>query len=167
MTGISVRPAGPEDAAGINAIYNPFIAESAVTFETEAYSDAKRMEWLSAMARTGRHPVLVAEDRGGGICGFANAAPFDPRGAYQSSIKTSVFVGPESAGQGVATRLYGGLFEALAGGGAHRAYALIVEPNPASVVLHERFGFTHVATLNEVGWKFGRYHNVMWFEKRL
>ena len=68
---------------------------------------------------------------------------------------------------GVATGLYEALFQSLGDTGAHRAYALIVEPNPASVALHRRFGFNHVATLNEVGRKFGAYHNVMWFEKPL
>ena len=111
--------------------------------------------------------MLVAFEGDLSICGFANAAPFDARGAYQSSVKTSVFVTPEVAGQGVAKALYGALLQALAGAGAHRAYALIVEPNPASVALHEGFGFAQVATLNEVGRKFGLYHNVMWFEKRL
>lgn len=167
MNEISIRPARPGDANGINAVYNPYIKGSAATFETYEYSEAERIRWLAERAESGLHPVLVAVESDGLICGFANAAPFDARGAYQSSVKTSVFVTSEVAGQGVAKRLYGALFETLAITGAHRAYALIVEPNPASIAVHERLGFAHIATLNEVGCKFGLYHNVMWFEKRL
>ena len=67
----------------------------------------------------------------------------------------------------MAGKLYKALFEALAGTDLHRAYALIVSPNPASVALHRRFGFEQVSTLNEVGRKFGRFYDVMWFEKKL
>ena len=167
MSAYLVRAAVESDAEGMNRVYNPYIRDSAITFETEEYSDARRRRWLAAQAESGKHPVLVAEDPAGAICGFAGAAPFDPRGAYETSIKTSVFLTPECAGRGVAKLLYGALFEAIGDAGFHRAYALIVEPNPASVALHEGFGFSHVMTLSEVGRKFGRYHNVMWFEKRL
>lgn len=164
MTGLSIRAARSEDAAGINAVYNPFIRETASTFETVEHTEERRRDWLAALAGSPRSPVFVAE-ADGEIAGFANAAPFDPRGAYETSVKTSVFVAPPAAGRGLASRLYGELFQALAKADVHRAYALIVPPNPASVALHERFGFIHKTTLSEVGRKFGRYHDVMWFEK--
>lgn len=164
---MKIRRATPDDAGGINAVYNPFILESAATFETEPITDAGRRAWLDRLAGDPRYPALVAEDGAGAVCGFANAAPFDSRAAYGTSVKTSVFVAPDATGKGVGRCLYEALFEALSGADVHRAYALIVAPNPASVALHERFGFAHVATLDEVGRKFGRYHSVMWFEKRL
>jgi phosphinothricin acetyltransferase len=160
-----VRGATLDDAAGLNAVYNPFIRDSAATFETEEHDEARRRAWLQELAASPRYPVVVAED--GAICGFANAAPFDPRGAYETSVKVSAFVTPDRQGQGVGRRLYEALFEALAGADVHHAYALVVAPNPASVALHERFGFVKAATLSEVGRKFGRYWDVMWFEKRL
>ncbi len=167
MSALIIRRAQAADAAGINGVYNPFIRDSAATFETAAISEADRRRWLESLAQSPRHPVFVAEQRNGNICGFANAAAFDPRGGYATSIKTSVFVDPASQGQGVARRLYGALFGAIADADLHRAYALIVPPNPASVALHQSFGFEHISTLSEVGRKFGRFHDVMWFEKRL
>ena len=133
-----------------------------------------------AARRDPRHPVTVAETAGQKITGFAAAAAFDPRGAYGSSIKTSVFVDPSCHGTGVGSALYSALFEAITvqstgqgrgqgihgSRGIHRAYGLIVAPNPASEALHERFGFAHIATLSEVGFKFGKFHDVKWFEKR-
>ena len=165
MTSLVVRPAQVSDAAGINAVYNPFIRTSPITFETVEHTQAQRQSWIEAHARSPRHPVFVAEANGG-LVGYANAAEFDPRAAYETSVKVSVFVAPARHKTGAGKALYAALFGALGRQDVHRAYALIVAPNPASVALHERFGFTYVSTLSEVGRKFGRYYDVMWFEKR-
>lgn len=167
MGPIAVRLACKADAAGINAVYNPFIRESAATFENDEYTLSQRRAWVAEHAADPRYPVFIAKSDKDVVCGFASASPFDAREGYRTSIKTSVFVAPGSQGKGVARALYGALFEALADQRLHRAYALIVAPNPASVALHEAFGFAYLTTLNEVGWKFDRYHDVMWFEKRL
>ncbi len=167
MTPFILRPAIIDDASGINAIYNPFIRESAATFETVEYTEAERRCWLDDRPGDPRYPVIIGADADSRILGFASASAFDPRAAYETSVKVSVFVALEGQGEGLGKTLYKALFEGLAGADIHRAYALIVAPNPASVALHEGFGFAHVATLNEVGRKFGRFHDVMWFEKRL
>ncbi len=164
---ITLRPAVSDDASGINAIYNPFIRDSAATFETTEYSEAARRRWLADRRGDPRYPVIIGVDAQGRILGFASASAFDPRAAYETSVKVSVFAAPAGQGRGLGGTLYKALFEALAGADIHRAYALIVTPNPASVALHEGVGFAHVATLSEVGRKFGRFHDVMWFEKRL
>lgn len=162
---LRIRLACSDDAAGMNAVYNPFILKSPATFETEPIGEPQRRRWIEVRLANPRWPVCVAEDSGA-IIGFANASPFDERAAYETSIKVSVFIVPEGQGQGIGCRLYETLFAAVAKADVHRAYALIVAPNPASVKLHERFGFRHVSTLDEVGRKFGRYYSVMWFEKR-
>lgn len=162
-----VRRAADADADGINAVYNPFILDSPATFETEPYTTAARLDWFAQRVGDPRYPVFVAVDAAGSICGFSSASPFDPRQAYATSVKVSVFVAPRCFAQGVGRSLYAALFEALRGEDLHRAYGLVTAPNPASVALHKAFGFNHVATLDEVGRKFGRYYSVLWFEKRL
>lgn len=162
---LRIRRARIDDAEDMNAIYNPFILSSAATFETEPIDKIGRRRWLESRVANPRWPVFVAEDAGR-VLGYANASAFDERQAYETSVKVSVFIAPEGQGGGLGTRLYEALFAALAKVDVHRAYALVVAPNPASVRLHEKFGFNHVSTLDEVGRKFGRYYSVMWFEKR-
>ncbi len=163
---LPIRLARLADAAGMNAVYNPFILTTPATFETAPIDEPARRRWIETRIGSPRHGVFVAEDAGT-IIGFANASPFDERAAYETSIKVSVFVAPERQGRGVGAKLYEALFAEVAKADVHRAYALIVAPNPASVRLHERFGFRQVSTLDEVGRKFGRYYSVMWFEKQL
>lgn len=162
----AVRLATLADAAAVNAIYNPFILETPATFETAPIDEASRQRWIEARLANPRHPVFVAEAEGR-VAGFANASPFDERAAYQTSVKVSVYIAAAAQGRGIGTALYEALFGRLSREDVHRAYALIVPPNPGSVALHQRFGFRHVSTLDEVGRKFGRYYSVMWFEKRL
>ncbi|MEL6370191.1 MAG: N-acetyltransferase family protein [Pseudomonadota bacterium] len=159
-----IRAADVRDAAAINRLYNPFILETPVTFETDPVDDSARAAWIEALRADAKTPVVVAE-REGEIVGLANASRFDPRPGYDVSVKVSVFVAPDHQGQGIARNLYARLFTDLRKAKLHRAYALIVEPNPASVRLHEFFGFEQVGRLDEVGFKFGEYHSVLWFEK--
>ena len=99
--------------------------------------------------------------------GFASSSRFRPKPAYETSVETSVYLAPDSVGRGAGTRLYEGLFKALEGEDVHRAYAGIALPNPASIGLHERFGFKRVAHFTEQGRKFGRYWDVAWYEKQI
>lgn len=163
---IAIRLATPSDAAAVNKIYNPLIEGSSATFETEPYSTAARAEMIAGLADDPRYPFLAAEIANE-FAGYAYAAPFDPREGYRTSVKTSVFVAPSAHRMGVGRALYADLIPRLAAAGLHRAYALIVAPNPGSESLHQAFGFRHVATLNEVGWKLGRFHDVVWYELRL
>ena len=166
MSRAVIRAATADKAAGINAVYNPYIRDSATTFETIEWTEDDRRRWFRERAGNPRWPVFAAIEAGR-VIGFASASAFDPRGAYETSVKTSVFLIPDAVGQGLGRRLYDALFAALAGAEVHRAYALVAAPNPASAALHLGCGFAQVSTLNEVGRKFGRYHDVMWFEKRL
>ena len=82
-------------------------------------------------------------------------------------METSAYLAPELVGKGAGSRLYKALFDSLEGEDVHRAYGGIALPNPASIALHEKFGFKRVALFTEQGRKFGRYWDVAWYEKAL
>jgi len=161
-----VRAATLDDLAALNDVYNQYVAETHYTFDIEPMSAEARREWFAHYGTAGRYRVLVAvsDDR---VVGYATSSRFRPKPAYETSIETSVYLAPESVGRGAGSRLYEGLFNSLEKEDIHRAYAGIALPNPASIALHERFGFKRVAHFTEQGRKFGRYWDVAWYEKPL
>ena len=165
-TNVDVRPATAGDLSVINDIYNQYVAEAHCTFDVEPMSADARGEWFQHYASSGRHRVMVAVSEGV-VIGFASSSRFRPKPGYETSVETSVYLAPESVGRGAGSRLYQVLFKALEGEDVHRAYAGIALPNPASIGLHERFGFKRVAHFTEQGRKFGRYWDVAWYEKPL
>ena len=163
---LQVRPATRDDLEAVNDIYNHYVAESHITFDVEPVSMEQRREWFTHYAPAGRHRLFVAED-GGRVVGFASSSRFRPKPGYLTSVETSVYLEPDATGRGAGSRLYESLFKSLEGEDVHRAYAGIALPNPASIALHEKFGFKRVAHFTEQGRKFGRYWDVAWFEMPL
>jgi phosphinothricin acetyltransferase len=163
---VVVRPATDEDLASLNDVYNEYVVQSHATFDVEPTTMEWRQEWFRHHDHAGRYRVMVAV-ADGHLIGYASSSRFRPKAAYETSIEVSVYVAGEAVGAGVGTRLYSSLFAALLGEDIHRAYAGIALPNPASVALHERFGFKKVAHFTEQGRKFGRFWDVAWYEKAL
>ena len=166
MDPVLVRTAESGDLPMITDLYNHYVKTSPATFDLEPVSLANRREWMSRYAPNGPHRLLVAVDRGA-IAGYATSGKVREKPGYLTSIETTVYVHPERNGRGIGTSLYTALFAAVAGEDVHRAYAAIVLPNPASIALHERFGFAPVGLYREIGRKFGRYWDVQWFERAL
>ncbi|QIP86044.1 N-acetyltransferase [Streptomyces sp. Tu 2975] len=175
---VQVRAGAEADLKALTDIYNHYVRETSITFDTTVFTPEQRRSWLHSHPEDGPHRLLVAQDvrfagpdpvdrPADGILGYATSSPFRPKAAYSTSVEVSVYCAPQAAGRGIGTLLYGALFEALAEEDVHRAYAGVALPNAASVRLHTRFGFRHVGTYGEVGRKFGRYWDVAWFEKHL
>ncbi|MGW2778195.1 N-acetyltransferase family protein [Streptomyces olivaceoviridis] len=167
-TEAQVRPGIEADLDTLTAIYNHYVRETAITFDTAVFTPEERRPWLLSHPEDGPHRLMVATDaESQEILGYATSSPYRPKPAYATSVETSVYVAPGSGRRGIGTLLYGALFDALACEDVHRAYAGIAQPNEASTRLHERFGFAYVGTYREVGRKFGRYWDVAWYEKPL
>ncbi|MFD3474216.1 GNAT family N-acetyltransferase [Streptomyces sp. NPDC058695] len=165
-TEVLVRPGAETDLDALTALYNHYVRETPITFDTAVFTPQERRPWLLSHLEDGRHLLLVAQERDSGrILGYATSGPFRAKAAYDTSVEVSVYCAPDAGGRGIGTLLYKALFEALAGEDVHRAYAGITQPNEASDRLHTRFGFTYVGTYREVGRKFGRYWDVAWYER--
>jgi phosphinothricin acetyltransferase len=163
-TRVEVRPATVDDLSAVNDIYNQYVVEAHYTFDLEPMTMEARREWFTHYGETGRHRLLVAVSDGR-VIGYACSSRFRPKPAYETSVETSVYLAPDAIGRGAGARLYEKLFTTLEGKDVHRGYAGIALPNPASVGLHERFGFKRVGHFTEQGRKFGRYWDVAWYEK--
>ena len=155
----TVRLATEADAAGILAVYAPYIRDTAVTFETETPSlDAFRCRMASII---GDYPYLVVEEDGS-IVGFAYAHRLGERAAYAWNAELSIYFAPGYTSRGWGSVLFWALIDLLALQGVRNAYSLITVPNEASLALHEKLGFTLMGVQKEAGYKLGAWHDVAW-----
>ncbi|MFZ9970256.1 MAG: GNAT family N-acetyltransferase [Bacteroidia bacterium] len=155
-----IRAYRSSDAAGILAIYGPFVLSGAVTFETELPTLESFTERLNGIAS--RFPFLVAESEGL-IAGYAYAASHRERIAYQWAVETSVYVNQP----GLGSALYEPLLAQLQARGFVWAYAVISLPNQASVNFHAKMGYEPFVTYPDAGQKQGRWIDVAWMRRRL
>jgi phosphinothricin acetyltransferase len=167
-TEVQVRPGVEGDLEALTDIYNHYVRETPITFDTAAFTPEERRPWLLSHPEDGPYRLMVATDADTQeILGYATSSPYRAKPAYVTSVEVTVYLAPRAGRRGIGTLLYKALFEALADEDVHRAYAGIAQPNEASTRLHERFGFRYVGTYLEVGRKFGRYWDVAWYEKDL
>jgi phosphinothricin acetyltransferase len=168
-TKVQVSPGKEADLDALTDIYNHYVRETPITFDVTPVTRVDRRPWLLSHPEDGPYRLLIARAPGpsGGVLGYATSSPFRPKVAYSTSVETSIYLAPGAVGRGVGTSLYEALFAALEGEDIHRAYAGVTLPNEASIRLHQRFSFRRVGVYEQVGRKFGTYHDVAWFEKRL
>lgn len=158
-----IRLAQPSDAEAIVGIYNHYVANTTITFEEQAVSVddmAGRIEGIQAAGL----PWLVLEDAGQ-LLGYAYASKWKTRSAYRYSVEVSVYLQQGIQARGLGSRLYEALFAALVERDIHAAMGGIVLPNDASVRLHEKFGMKQVARFEQVGYKFGQWLDVGYWQK--
>lgn len=159
-----IRLGEVEDAAGVLAIYAPIVQLTSISFEISVPTVDEMSDRITDRQPT--HPWLVAEGTEG-LLGYAYAGRLNARAAYGWSVETSVYVADEAQKQGVGRALYTALLDLLTAQGYRQAVGIIALPNEASVALHERAGFEAVGLLRSMGWKFGAWHDVAWYQRAL
>ena len=162
-----IRPAIVDDLPALTEIYNHYVIHTAITFDLRAFAPEERRPWFDEHAATGRHRLIVASDNSDVILGYATTSRWRPKAAYDTTVEASVYCRSSAVGRGCGAALYAALFESIAAEDVHRIVAGVSLPNPASIRLHERFGFRAVGVFPGVGRKFGQYWDVAWFERPL
>jgi L-amino acid N-acyltransferase YncA len=164
MLSLAIRPVTQADAPAIAEIYNHYVRETTVTFEEEPVTDAAMASRLAAASPI--HPWLVGE-ADGAIIGYAYARKYHERAAYRHTVETAVYLDHCRQGMGAGTALYGALLAALPRGRVHALIGSVALPNPASLRLHEKFDFDRAAEYPQIGFKFGRWIDVVCFHRLL
>jgi L-amino acid N-acyltransferase YncA len=156
-----LRDARPDDAATICAIYNHYIEHTPFTFEESSVAPSEMKSRIVKVTET--LPWLVAEENGE-LTGYCYASRWRERSAYRNSAEVSVYLRPAAVGKRKGTELLGALLSQLRGRGTHCAIGGVALPNAASVALLEKFGLRQVAHFREVGYKFGQWIDVGYWQ---
>lgn len=159
-----IRPARREDLPAINEIYNHYVLNSTCTYQTQPSTAEERQVWFGLHGL--RHPVTVAEENGI-VVGWGALNPFHPREAYGHTVEDSVYLRHDCCGRGLGGRLLADLLERAEQLGHHVVIAAIDGSQLGSVALHAKFGFEQCGVFKEVGFKFGRWLDVVYMQKRL
>ncbi len=158
-----IRPVSQSDAPAICDIYNHYIQHSTATFEESLITPLDIEQRISDL--TPDYPWLVCLNNNK-LVGYAYASRWKERSAYKHTTEVTIYIDPQSTGQGYSSELYRSLLNTLENN-FHVAIAVIALPNDASIKVHESFGFKKVAHFEEVGMKFQKWINVGFWQKKL
>ncbi len=159
-----IRHATAADVPAMLGVYAPYVTDTAITFEYEPPTEA---EFAARFVRvTKDYPWLVLEEEGR-ILGYAYAARAFEKAAYAWCADVTVYLAREAVGQGRGRALCLALEEELRRRGVVILYALVTASNEPSLRFHAALGYREVGRLEASGWKHGKWHDVIWLEKRL
>ena len=157
-----VRSVHASDAEAIARIYNYYVQDTIITFEEEPVSAAEMVSRFEAVTSAAL-PWLVIESNGQ-VDGFAYASPWKRRSAYRYSVESTIYLDAQRLSHGLGTLLYTALLDDLRQRPLHLVIGGVALPNAASIRLHEKLGFRKVAHFSEVGFKFGRWIDVGYWQ---
>ena len=159
-----IRVAEERDAGAIAGIYAPAITNAVISFELtppDAIEMSRRM-----LAIQKQYPWLVYEESNS-VLGYVYASVHNERAAYRWSVDVTAYIRHDAHRRGIGSALYTALFQILVLQGYRTACAGVTLPNTASVQMHAAMGFKEVGVYHDVGYKFGRWHDVGWYELSL
>jgi len=159
-----IRLATEADLPIINDIYNHYVINSTCTYQMEPEKMEDRRAWFAAHGP--KHPVTVVEVEGK-VVAWGSLSPFHRRAAYQNSVENSIYVHHEHRRRGIGAVILQDQIRTAKELGHHTVLALIDADQAGSVGLHLRFGFEKVAHLKQVGFKFGRWLDVVYMQLML
>lgn len=156
-----IRKVAPTDIAEITTIYNYYIANTCITFETEPVTEKEMTSRMKAISN--RYPYLVMEEEGR-LIGYCYAHAWKEKKAYGLTAEVTIYLHPDFQRKGYGRRLLTALIDSCRSYGLHVLIACITVPNVPSVHLHEALGFRQVSRFNEVGQKFGQWLDIYDFQ---
>ena len=152
-----------EHSDAILEIFNDAIVNSAALFEYEPRTPEKMAAWFK-VKHAGNFPVIGLVDENNVLAGFASMGSFRPFPANKYTVEHSVYVHQDFRGQGLGRRLLELIIEAVKERELHAMIGGITADNHASIELHKKLGFVHVGTLPEVGFKFGHWQDLAFYQ---
>ncbi len=150
-------------AEAILDIFNEAIVHSTALYDYRPRPAQSMRAWFDTK-RAGAFPVIGAEDAQGRLLGFASYGSFRAWPAYKYSVEHSVYVHKDHRGHGLGAALLRELIERARAQDLHAMIGGIDAANAGSIALHLQLGFRHVGTLPEVGFKFGRWLDLAFYE---
>ncbi len=166
MTESRIRPAQETDLPAIVDIYNQAVRDTTAIWNDKEVDLNNRVAWFRDRLAAG-FPVIVAVNKADEAIAYASYGPFRPFDGYAKTIENSIYVAPAAHGQGLGKLLLQALIDHASGAGFHIMVAAIEAENTISIRLHEKFGFSETGRMPQVGYKFGRFLDLVLLQRSL
>jgi L-amino acid N-acyltransferase YncA len=164
----SIHPAAAADFNAIQRIYAHHVLHGLASFEETPPDAAELTQRWRAIADAGLPYLCATEDVGGALVGYAYAGPYRPRSAYRFTVEDSVYVAPDSVGQGFGRAGLSQLIEICTNLGKRQMIAVIGDSgNAASIALHRACGFELTGIFQAIGFKHGRWVDSVLMQRAL
>jgi phosphinothricin acetyltransferase len=164
--GVAIRPSREADITEITAIYGYHVLHGLASFE-EVPPDPDELASRRRDILARGLPYLVAE-RSGCVLGYCYAAPYRMRSAYRFTLEDSIYIDQAEVGRGLGRALLATMLARCAELGYRQMVAVIGGSDTwASIRLHAALGFTRIGVLPAVGFKFGRWVDIVLMQRAL
>lgn len=154
----TIRPVRLTDAEAITGIYNPFITQTTISFETQPLTAEEMRQRIAEISSS--YPYFVCE-KSGQVCGYCYVHAWKERKAYAHTLEVTIYLAPSAQGHGVGVEMLRQLIDASRQCGAKVLIACITGGNDRSIRLHRSLGFEQVSCFKNVGYKFGKLLDVV------
>lgn len=161
---IKIRMVNENDAAEILKIYAKYIKDTVITFEYEVPTIDEFKDRIRKIYKDYPYLVCTLDEK---IIGYAYSYRHKERAAYQWNVEFSVYIDNEYLRHGLGKVFYTALIEISKLQNIQNIYAGVTSNNVNSEKLHEYFGFKKLGVYHKTGYKFGKWHDVAWFEKSI
>jgi phosphinothricin acetyltransferase len=163
---VTIEVIAPGDISAVTAIYTHWVLHGTGTFEVDPPEPQEMSARIDAIRKCGLPWLVARQDKI--VVGYAYAGPFRPRTAYRYSVENSVYVTPERNGRGVGATLLEALIAHCESLGVRQMLAVIGDSaNLGSIALHESAGFVRAGMFKNVGFKFGRWLDIVLMQREI
>lgn len=161
LKSMTIRVATRSDLKTINEIYNHYVRNSTCTYQEKPEPLKGRQKWYAHHGS--KHPITVAVEKNN-VIGWGSLSAYHARSAYRRTVENSVYVHHDHHGRGIGSLLLENLIVRARKAGHRVIIAAIDAEQPASIALHSKFDFKKVGHFKSVGFKFGRWLDVVYME---
>jgi L-amino acid N-acyltransferase YncA len=158
---VVIRKAARSDLQAINDIYNYYVLNSTCTYQAKPDTMMERNAWFDEHG--GDYPVIVAEENST-VVGWASLSKFKKREAYRPTVEISIYIRHDRLCKGIGSILLKEMIGSAKAIGYHSILAAISADQQLSVKIHKRHGFKKAAHLKEVGYKFNKWLDVVYYQ---
>ena len=158
---VEIRLATKSDLIAINDIYNHYVLHSTCTYQEEPEPIKGRRAWFAHHGP--KHPITVALEKGK-VVGWGSLSAYHARCAYRHTVENSVYLHHDYHRRGIGSLLLEDLIARARKAGHRAIIAAIDADQPGSIALHSKFRFKKVGHFKQVGFKFGRWLDVVYME---